>query len=83
MTVAIETKTDMGSEIGGAVKEKRMFVYGEHRLPDPGAQYTNEDVRLYLAGGTFPELANCRIDIKPMKGGIQEVHFVKQATSKG
>jgi hypothetical protein len=34
--------------IASTENQRRIFVYGDHRFDDPGAQYTAEQVRQHL-----------------------------------
>lgn len=59
----------------------RVFVYGDQRWDDPGAEYSDEEVRQQLTT-FFPELA--RAEIKRTEAGDRvEVEFVKRAGTKG
>ena len=33
---------------GATPEARRLFIYGDHRFDDPGAQYTTEQVRQHL-----------------------------------
>lgn len=61
---------------------ERTFHYNEHILPDPGAQYTNEQVRQHLAAEYFPELGQCAIQVGAEKDGKVDITFVKRVTTK-
>ncbi|MCO5193132.1 MAG: hypothetical protein M9930_07550 [Anaerolineae bacterium] len=61
----------------------RRFIYGDLVIDqDPGSQYSNEDVRRYLAAYSYPEVANCDIVVSE-KDDHTEVRFIKKATTKG
>ncbi len=63
---------------------RRRFVYGDFTLDeDPGAAYSNEQVRDHLASVTFPELAHCTIAVGDTTDGVQTITFTKRATTKG
>jgi PRTRC genetic system protein C len=62
----------------------RLFRYGEdHAWEDPGAQFSNEDVRGHLTT-FFPELAKATIDVAdtPDEQGRIVVTFRKNAGTK-
>ena len=60
----------------------RIFRYGQHEIPDPGPQFTSEQVRQQLTG-YFPELAQCQTEERPLDDGRIEITFRKQVTTKG
>lgn len=60
----------------------RTFKYADHTIPDPGSQYTIEQVRQSLVA-YFPELANATHSKKKLSDGRLEVKFQKQTTTKG
>jgi hypothetical protein len=61
----------------------RRFVYGDLVIDqDPGVNYSNEDVRRYLAAHSYPEVANCDIVVSE-KDDYTEVRLIKKATTKG
>jgi hypothetical protein len=61
----------------------RRFVYGDLVIDqDPGSDYSNEDVRRYLAAHSYPEVANCDIVVSE-KDDHTEVRLIKKATTKG
>ncbi len=62
---------------------QRTFVYNEITFPDPGAQYTNEQVRQHLASQFFPELNRCDVQVGEEQNDTVEVRFVKRVTTKG
>ena len=61
---------------------ERVFRYGDHTLPDPGAKFSIDRVRQALVGA-FPELANATHSTKTMKDGRLQVTFEKQTTTNG
>ncbi|MCI0399013.1 MAG: hypothetical protein L0332_13545 [Chloroflexi bacterium] len=61
---------------------RRVFRYGDHQIPDPGPQYTPEQVRQSLAC-YLPELANATTEEKNLPDGTVEIAFRKQVTTKG
>jgi PRTRC genetic system protein C len=61
---------------------QRIFRYGDHTVPDPGPEFTSEQVRAHLVT-YFPELAKATIEEKPLPDGTIEIHFRKQVTTKG
>lgn len=63
-------------------EETRVFVYGDQAWDEPGAEYTDEEVRKHLAG-FFPELANATTERRALDDGRTEVKFVKRAGTKG
>ena len=62
---------------------QRTFIYNDITFPEPGAQYTNEQVRQHLASQFFPELNRCDVQVGEEKDGAVEVRFVKRVTTKG
>lgn len=60
----------------------RVFVYGDQRWDDPGAEYSDEEVRQQLTT-FFPELARAEIKRSQASDGRIEVEFVKRAGTKG
>ena len=60
----------------------RIFKYADHTIPDPGSQYTIEQVRQSLVA-YFPELARATHTTKKLSDGRREVKFQKQTTTKG
>ncbi len=62
---------------------QRTFVYNDITFPDPGAQYTNEQVRQHLASQFFSELNRCDVQVGEEQDGNVEVRFVKRVTTKG
>ena len=61
---------------------ERVFCYGDHTLPDPGAKFSIERVRQGLVGA-FPELTHATHTTKTLKDGRVQVTFQKQTTTKG
>lgn len=60
----------------------RVFRYGDHKIPDPGAEYSSEQVRTHLTT-YFPELAQATSDERALADGTVEITFRKQVTTKG
>jgi PRTRC genetic system protein C len=61
---------------------KRVFTYGQQTFPDPGAEYSAEQVLNHLRT-FFPELGHARVDEKTLADGTLEIAFSKQVTRKG
>ena len=61
---------------------QRNFIYNDVTLPDPGAQYDNEQVRQFLASQYFPELNLCETQVGEEQNGKVEIRFVKKVTTK-
>jgi PRTRC genetic system protein C len=61
---------------------KRVFKYGQQTFPDPGAEYSTEQVLNHLRT-FFPELGHARVDEKTLADGTLEITFSKQVTRKG
>lgn len=61
---------------------QRTFIYNDVTFPDPGAQYTNEQVRQFLASQYFSELNRCEVQVGEEQDGNVEVRFVKRVTTK-
>ncbi len=61
---------------------RRVFKYGDKTFPDPGSDYTPEQVLQHLKG-FFPELGHARIEEKTLDDGTLEITFSKQVTRKG
>jgi PRTRC genetic system protein C len=61
---------------------RRIFIYGEHRFDDPGAEYTVEHVKNHLQV-YFPELAHATTEEKTLADGTVEISFRKQVARKG
>lgn len=60
---------------------ERILKYKGNILPDPGPEFTPEQVR-DLYAGQFPELNNARIQVHK-EGGVQTVEFAVQVGTKG
>lgn len=60
----------------------RVFKYGGKTFPDPGAEYSVDQVLQHLRT-YFPELGHARTDEKTLDDGTQEITFSKQVTRKG
>jgi PRTRC genetic system protein C len=61
---------------------RRIFRYGDKAFPDPGSEYTPEQVLNHLKG-FFPELGHARTEEKTLEDGTLEITFSKQVTRKG
>ncbi len=61
---------------------RRVFKYGDKTFPDPGSEYTSEQVLQHLKG-FFPELGHAKIEEKTLDDGTLEITFSKQVTRKG
>jgi PRTRC genetic system protein C len=61
---------------------RRIFRYGDKEFPDPGSEYTPEQVLNHLKG-FFPELGHARTEEKTLEDGTLEITFSKQVTRKG
>ena len=60
----------------------RVFKYGQQTFPDPGAEYSTDQVLNHLRA-FFPELGHARVDKKTLADGTLEITFSKQVTRKG
>ena len=60
----------------------RIFKYDGKTFPDPGSDYTIDQVLNHLRT-FFPELGNAKTEEKPLPDGTLEVTFSKQITRKG
>ena len=60
----------------------RIFKYADHTIPDPGKEYSIEQVRKSLVS-YFPELAKATHSTKKLDDERLEVRFQKQTTTKG
>lgn len=60
----------------------RIFKYGDQTWGDPGAEFSNEDVKAQLAQ-FFPELARATAKERALPDGSTEIEFVKNAGTKG
>lgn len=70
------------AQSGATPATRRVFIYGDHRFDDPGAEYTTEQVRQHLVQ-YFPELAHASVEEKTLPDGTVEVTFRKQVARKG
>lgn len=70
------------AQSGATPTTRRVFIYGDHRFDDPGAQYTTEQVRQHLVQ-YFPEMAHATVEEKTLPDGTVEVAFRKQVARKG
>ena len=61
---------------------RRIFKYGGKEFPDPGAEYTSQQVLDHIKN-FFPELGNATIDETQLEDGTLEITFSKQVTTKG
>ncbi len=61
---------------------QRTFIYNDITFPDPGTQYTNDQVRQFLASQYFSELNRCEVQVGDEQDGAVEVRFVKRVTTK-
>jgi PRTRC genetic system protein C len=61
---------------------RRVFRYADKVFPDPGAEYSVEQVLQHLRT-FFPELGHARTEEKTLPDGTQEITFSKQVTRKG
>lgn len=59
----------------------RIFKYDQHTIPDPGSQWTIDQVREHLSS-VFPELAHATHSTQTVDEK-QVITFRKQATQKG
>ena len=67
---------------GASGYTRRVFKCGGQTFPDPGAEYSVENVLRHLR--TFlPELGHARTEEKLLADGTLEVTFSKQVTRKG
>lgn len=64
-----------------AAPTRRVFRYGQHEIPDPGPEYSPEQVRSHLTT-YFPELAQAKTDEQTLADGTVEITFRKQVTTK-
>jgi PRTRC genetic system protein C len=58
-----------------------VFRYGQHEIPDPGPEYSPEQVCAHLTT-YFPELAQAKTDEQILADGTVEITFRKQVTTK-
>lgn len=61
---------------------RRVFRYGGKTFPDPGDEYTPEQVLNHLKQ-FFPELGHAKTEEKRLANGTVEITFCKQVTRKG
>jgi PRTRC genetic system protein C len=62
--------------------KSRTFRYAEHTFPEPGAEFTIQQVQAHLAG-IFPEIAHATVEENEQKDGTFEITFRKQVARKG
>ncbi|WP_420640498.1 PRTRC system protein C [Candidatus Leptofilum sp.] len=60
----------------------RIFKYADKSFPDPGPEYSVEQVLQHLRT-FFPELGHARTEEKTLADGTREITFSKQVTRKG
>lgn len=65
-----------------ATYTRRVFKYGDKTFPDPGAEYTAEQVLQHLRT-YLPELGHAKTEEKMLDDGTLEITFSKQVTRKG
>jgi len=61
---------------------RRVFRYSNKTFPDPGAEYSVEQVLQHLRT-YFPELGHAKTEEKTLDDGTLEITFSKQVTRKG
>ena len=61
---------------------RRIFRYGDKTFPDPGAEYSVDNVLHHMCA-FFPELGHAKTEEKTLADGTQEITFSKQVTRKG
>ncbi len=61
---------------------RRIFRYGDKIFPDPGSEYTTEQVLTHLKS-FFPELGHAKTEEKVLEDGTVEITFSKQVSRKG
>jgi PRTRC genetic system protein C len=61
---------------------RRVFKYGDKEFPDPGGEYSPEQVLNHLKQ-FFPELGHAKTEEKLLDDGTLEITFSKQVTRKG
>ena len=61
---------------------RRVFIYGDHRFDDPGAEYTVEQVKNHLQT-YFPAVAHATTEEKNLPDGTVEITFRKRVARKG
>lgn len=62
--------------------QPRIFKYGDKTFPDPGSEYSIEQVLTHLKT-FFPELGHAKTEEKQLENGVLEITFSKQITRKG
>ena len=60
----------------------RIFKYADKSFPDPGAEYSVEQVLQHLRA-FFPELGHAKKEERELPDGTREITFSKQVTRKG
>jgi len=65
-----------------ATQARRIFKYGDKSFPDPGAEYSVEQILAHLKG-FFPELGHAKSEERMLEDGTLEITFSKQVTRKG
>jgi PRTRC genetic system protein C len=71
----------MSSIVDPQPASKRVFIYDGREFPDPGPQFTPDEVREQLAQ-FFPDLINADVTSET-KDGVQRVAFKKRIGTKG
>jgi PRTRC genetic system protein C len=61
---------------------RRVFRYGDKSFPDPGSEYTPEQILAQIKT-YFPELGHAKTEEKLLEDGTLEITFSKQVTRKG
>jgi PRTRC genetic system protein C len=61
---------------------RRIFRYGDKSFPDPGSEYSPEQVLTHLKS-FFPELGHAKTEEKVLDDGTVEITFSKQVSRKG
>jgi PRTRC genetic system protein C len=61
---------------------RRIFRYGDKTFPDPGSEYSPEQVLNHLKT-YLPELGHAKTEEKLLEDGTLEITFSKQVTRKG
>jgi PRTRC genetic system protein C len=59
----------------------RVFRYGDKQFPDPGPEYSVEQILQHLRQ-FFPELGHANTEEKTLADGTLEITFSKQVTTK-
>ena len=65
-----------------ATYTRRIFKYGDTTFPEPGTEYSVEQVLQHLRT-YFPELGHAKTEEKTLDDGTLEITFSKQVTRKG